>query len=131
MIAIVSFTLLTACGGLYFGFVAPRPSSSGKPIPRVPDQGPILYEMRSVVSQPNRVRLEWLDVTGASGYRIKIMSAVDDSLFVSPELKQNAWTIPPDLRPRLAKQTVYHWQLTVIFPETPPRISEAAAFATQ
>lgn len=131
LFVIAGFTLLTACGGLYLGFVDQRPSPQGKAIPRLPDQGPILYEMRSVFSLPNRVHLEWRDVPGASGYRIKIMSAEDESLFVSPVLKSNAWTIPPDLRPRLAKQTVYHWQLTVHFPESPPRRSDPAAFATQ
>lgn len=131
LIAIAGFTLLTACSGLYIGFVSPRPGAGGKPVAPVPDQGPILYAMRSVVSQPNRVRLEWREVPGASGYRIRIMSADDDSLFVSPDLKLNVWTIPRDLASRLTNQTVYHWQLTVRFANAPPQVSDPAAFATQ
>ena len=131
VIAIACFTLLTACGGFYLGFVAPRLGPPGKPIPLAPDEGPILYEMRSVFSQPNRIHLEWREVPGASGYRIKIMSAEDDSLFVSPDLKLNAWTIPPELRSGLERQTVFHWQLTVLFPDAPPQRSDPAAFATQ
>jgi len=131
LITIAGLTLLTACGGFYLGFIAPRSAPRGKPIPLAPERGPILYQMRSVVSEPNRVRLEWRDVPGASHYQIKVMGADDDSLFVSPELRLNAWTIPANLSSRLAKQTVYHWQLTVGFPNASPQYSDTAAFATQ
>ena len=131
LIMIVGLTLLTAGGGFYLGFVAPRAATHGKPIPIVPDKGPILYGMRSVVSEPNRVRLEWRDVPGASRYQIKVLTADDESLFVSPDLRLNAWTIPADVSSRLEKQTVYHWLLTVGFPNASPQYSDTAAFATQ
>ena len=124
-------TLVVAGAGLYLGFRPPRASSTGQEVPKVPDQGPIVYEMRSVRSDPDRVRLEWRDVGGANGYRVTIMSAEDDSLFTSPVLSTTAWVIPPELRPRLQRQTVYHWKLAVLFPDGEERMSEPAAFATQ
>ena len=130
VIAIAGFTLLTACSGLYLGFVTPRVTSHGKPIPHVPDQGAVVYEMHSIYSKPNRIRLEWRDVPGAIGYQIKVMSAQDESLFVSPRLNRNAWIIPKELGPRLSGQTVYHWQVTVFHPDR-TETSDPAAFATQ
>ncbi|HYQ96627.1 MAG TPA: hypothetical protein VER38_06410 [Candidatus Eisenbacteria bacterium] len=130
VIAIGAFALLTACSGLYLGFVAPRTAARGKPIARVPEQGPVIYQMASVFSKPNRVRLQWRDVAGATGYRIKVMSAKDDSLFASPVLTTNAWVIPKELGSRMKRQTVYRWQLTVFFPSR-TEISDPAAFATQ
>lgn len=123
-------TLVVAGAGLYLGFQPPRPST-GEEVPKVPDQGPILYEMRSVRSDPDRVRLEWRDVEGANGYRVTILSATDDSLFTSPVLSTTTWVISPELRPLLQPQTVYHWKLTVHFPNGELRASEPAAFATQ
>lgn len=130
VIAIAGFALLTACSGLYLGFVSPRAASRGKPVARVPDQGPVIYQMASVFSRPNRVRLQWRDVPGATGYRIKVMSAQEDSLFVSPPLTSNAWVIPKELGARMKRQTIYRWQLTVFFPSR-TEVSDPAAFATQ
>ena len=130
ILAIAGFTLLTACSGLYLGFVAPRAMSHGKPVPHVPDQGPVVYEMHSVVSKPNRVRLEWRDVPGAIGYRITVMSAEDESLLVSPRLPRNSWVIPREAGSRFRRQTVYHWKVTV-FRADGEEVSEASAFATQ
>jgi len=130
LIAIAGFALITAGAGLFLGFVAPRAVPQGKPVPHVPDQGPIVYELRSIFSPPNRVHLEWREVPGALGYRVTIMTADDESLFVSPDLSQAAWTIPPALAAKLASQSVYHWKLTVSFlghAET----SEPSSFATQ
>ncbi len=67
----------------------------------------------------------------AADYRITILSVEDESLFVSPPLKVNAWTIPPDLRSRLKPGTVYHWQLTVTRQDGLTERSDAAAFAMQ
>ncbi len=130
VIAIAGFTLFTACAGLYLGFLAPRAQPHGKPIPHTPDTGPIVYEMRSVISEPNRVRLEWREVPGALGYRIKVMSAAADSLFGSSDLSTTAWTIPSNLAARLAPRTLYHWQVTVVFLSR-TESSEPSAFATQ
>jgi hypothetical protein len=130
ILAIAGFTLLTACSGLYLGFVAPRAMPHGKPVAHVPDQGPVVYEMHSIVSKPNRVRLEWRDVPGATGYRITVMSAQDESLFVSPRLPRNSWVIPSHAGSRFESQTVYHWKVTVFRPEG-VEVSEASAFATQ
>ncbi|TMQ58390.1 MAG: hypothetical protein E6K76_07730 [Candidatus Eisenbacteria bacterium] len=130
VIAVAGFALLTACSGLYLGFVSPRAAPHGKPVPRVPEQGPILYQMHSTFSKPNRVRLEWRDVTGASGYRVKVMGVQEESLFVSPRLTNNAWVIPQELGARMKRQTVYRWQLTVLFPDR-VEVSDPAAFATQ
>ena len=130
ILAIAGFTLLTACSGLYLGFVVPRTVPHGKPVPHVPDQGPVVYEMHSVVSKPNRVRLEWRDVPGAIGYQITVMNAADESLFVSPRLPRNSWVIPRDAGSRFKRQTVYHWTVTIFRPEGSV-VSEASAFATQ
>jgi hypothetical protein len=123
-------TLIVAGTGLYLGFKPPR-SSTGEEVPKVPDQGPIIYEMRSLRSDPDRIKLEWRDVGGASGYRVTVMSATDDSIFTSPVLSTTTWVIPPELRPQLQPQNVYHWKLAVHFPDGEVRSSEPAAFATQ
>jgi hypothetical protein len=39
--------------------------------------------------------------------------------------------IPPDLRSRLAPQSVYHWKVTVMLDGGGTRASDPAAFATQ
>lgn len=123
-------TLIVAGTGLYLGFRPPS-RSNGNEVPKVPDVGPIIYEMRSMRSDPDRIMLEWRDVGGASGYRVSILSATDDSLFSSPVLSTTSWVIPPELRPRLEPQTVYHWRLSVLLPSGEVRSSEPAAFATQ
>jgi hypothetical protein len=130
VLAIAGFTLLTAASGLYLGFVAPRATSHGKPAPIVPDQGAILYEMHSIYSNPGRVRLDWRDVPHAEGYRITVMTPADDSLFTSPVLPVNSWVIPHEKGFPLARQTVYHWKVTVLLPDH-TEVSEPAAFATQ
>jgi len=130
VIAIAGFTLLTAVSGLYLGFVAPRAMPHGKRVPLLPDQGAILYEMHSMYSKPDRVRLEWLDVKGATGYQISVMTPEDEPLFVSPRLPRNSWVIPHERAYPLSKQTVYHWKVTVFLPVR-TETSEAAAFATQ
>ena len=130
VLAIGAFTLLTAVSGLYLGFVAPRRTTHSKPAPVLPDQGPILYEMHSMVSDPGRVRLDWRDVPGASGYRITVMSSADDSLFSSPILRTNSWVIPRDPKHPLKRRTVYHWKVTVTRPDT-TEVSDPSAFATQ
>lgn len=128
-----ALTLLVGGAGLYLGFNtkrAPR-AKGGKEVPHVPDIGPIVYEMRSVRSEPDRVRFEWRDVDGASGYRVTVMSAADESLFTSPEITTTNWTIPSDFRSSLAPQTVYHWKVTVLAAGGSPKSSEPSAFATQ
>jgi len=130
VLAIGGFTLLTALSGLYLGFVAPRAAWQGKPIARVPDQGPILYEMHSMYSKPERVRLDWRDVPHALGYRITVLTPTDDSLFTSPVLPHNSWVIPHDKAYPVKHQTVYHWTVTVLLPGR-TEVSEPAAFATQ
>jgi len=124
-------TLIVLGTGLYLGFQPPRQAGTGQDAPVVPEQGPIVYEMRSVRSDPDRIRLEWRDVEGATGYRVSILSAADDSLFSSPVLSTTTWVIPPELRPLLTAQTVYHWKLTVVMPDGREESSEPAAFATQ
>src|SRR4249920_1773237 len=116
-------TLIVAGTGLYLGFRPPR-SSTGEEVPKVPDQGPIIYEMRSLRSEPDRIKLEWRDVGGANGYRVTVLSATDDSLFTSPILSTTTWVIPPELRPQLQPQSVYHWKLSVLFPDGEVRSSE-------
>jgi hypothetical protein len=129
---IAILTMVVAGVGLYLGFHNPaRPGAGGPPVPKVPDQGPIIYEMRSVRSDPDRVRLEWRDVPGALGYSVTLMSATDESLFVSPSLSEPAWNLPPEIRSKLTPQTVYHWRLTVDLAGGHNERSEPAAFATQ
>jgi hypothetical protein len=129
VLAIAGFTLLTAVSGLYLGFVAPRAVPHGKPVPLEPEQGAILYQMHSIYS-PGRVRLDWRDVPHATGYRITVMTPADDSLFTSPVLPGNSWVIPHEKAFPLARQTVYHWKVTVLLPDH-TEVSEPAAFATQ
>jgi hypothetical protein len=129
---IALLTILVASVGLYLGFKNPaRPGAAGPPVPKAPDQGPIIYEMRSVRSDPDRVRLEWRDVPGALGYSVTLMSATDESLFVSPSLSEPAWNLPPEIRSKLTPQTVYHWRLTVDLAGGRTQKSEPGAFATQ
>jgi len=131
-VLVVALLALVVGGvGLWLGFRPPRLVETGPPVPKQPDQGPILYEMSSIFSEPDRIQLGWRPVEGASAYRVLLMSAGDDSLFVSDSLKTNAWTVPPELRSRLAPQTAYHWRLTVLFPDRPSAQSEPASFATQ
>ena len=130
VVVVAGFTLLTAVSGLYLGFVAPRATPHGKALPLLPDQGAILYDMHSVYSKPDRVRLGWRDVKGAAGYQITVMTPDDKPLFTSPRLAQNSWVIPHERAYPLSKQTVYHWKLAVFFPDR-TESSEASAFATQ
>jgi hypothetical protein len=130
IIAIAGFTLLTAMAGLYLGFVAPRSMPHGKPIPKVPDEGAVVYQMNSVYSKPDRVRLEWKQIEGATGYQVTVFTAEDESLFVSPKIPRNYWIVEPSPGYRLSPQTVYHWKVTAIYPER-TETSEAAAFAMQ
>ena len=131
LMVVGALTLLVAGTGLYLGFRTPTGPRAGTPVPKQPDQGPILFEMRSVRSEPDRVRLEWKEIPRARGYRVTVMTAADESLFTSPVLSTTAWTIPPDLRTRLAKATVYHWKIEADLPDGHPKISEPGAFATQ
>ena len=131
ILVVALLALLVGGVGLWLGFQPSRPRIHGKPVPKQPDQGPIVYEMTSIFSEPNRIQLRWKDVSGAAAYRVTLMTAADDSLFGSDSLKTNAWTIPDDLRGRLPGQSVYHWKLTVLFADRPPAESEPAAFATQ
>ena len=128
-----ALTLLVGGAGLYLGFNtnrAPR-AKGGTAVPRVPDIGPIVYEMRSVRSDPDRVRFEWRDVDGATRYRVTVLSAADESLFTSPEITTTNWTIPSHLRSGLAPRTVYHWKVTVLVADGSTKSSEPSAFATQ
>ena len=133
VILVGALTLLVGAAGLYLGFNtnrAPR-AKGGTAVPKVPDVGPIVYEMRSVRSDPDRVRFEWRDVDGARAYRVTVMSAADESLFASPEITTTNWTIPSDLRSALAARTVYHWKVTVFGPGESLKSSDPSAFATQ
>ena len=131
LIIIALLTFVVAGGGLYLGFRNPAGPRMGHAEPKPVDRGPIVYDMRSVRSDPDRVRLEWREVPGASGYTVTVMSADDDSLFASPALRNSWWVIPAELRSKLKPQTVYHWKLRVESAEASPRISEPAVFATQ
>jgi len=131
LIVVGALTLLVASVGLFLGFNSNRltPHMAATPLP--PPQGPIVYEMRSIRSDPDRVRLEWREVPGAVGYRVTILSATDDSLFAGPEVQTPYWTIPPELRGRLKPQTTYHWRLAVFNLGRAPAVSDPASFATQ
>jgi len=128
---IAGLTILVGGTGLYLGFEAGRTPRTGPAVPKQPDQGPILYDMRSIRSAPDRVRFEWARMEDARGYRVTVLSAADESLFTSPSLTTNAWVIPPSLRSRLRPQKVYHWKVTVATDKGETRASEPAAFATQ
>lgn len=123
--------LLVGGVGLWLGFRPPQRIDMRAAVPKQPDQGPILYEMSSMFSEPDRIQLAWRAIEGASAYRVVLMTAADDSLFASDSLKTNVWTLPPELRTKLAPQTAYHWRLTVFFPDKPAAHSDAASFATQ
>ena len=131
VLIVALLALVVGSVGLWLGFRPSDTSPKGPPIPKQPDQGPILYEMSSIFSEPDRIQLAWKSVEGASAYRVTLLTAADDSLFASDSLGTNVWTLPEDLRKRLASQTTYHWRLTVFFPDRAPAHSEPAAFATQ
>ena len=131
LIVVALLALVVGGVGLWLGFQPAGPHNTGKPVPKQPDQGPIIYEMTSIFSEPNRIQLRWKEVSGAAAYRVTLMTASDDSLFASDSLKTNAWTIPDSLRGKLPGQTVYHWKLAVLFTDRPAAYSEPAAFATQ
>ena len=131
LIVVGLLALVVGGVGLWLGFRPAGPREHGKPVPKPPDLGPIVYDMASIFSEPNRIQLRWHDVPNAAAYRVTLMTASDDSLFASDSLKTNTWTLPPALRGRLAPKTAYHWRLTVYFPDRPPALSEAASFATQ
>lgn len=125
------FTILVGTVGLYLGFNADRRPRGGPPVPTPPDRGPIVYSLRSIRSEPDRVQLMWDPVAGANEYEVTVMTAGDESLFVSPPIEGSAWTIPSELRAKLAPQTAYHWRLTVRLPGGRVDRSDPAAFATQ
>jgi hypothetical protein len=131
VLLIGALTMLVGGTGMYLGFEAGRHPQSGPAVPKQPDHGPILYEMRSIASEPDRVRLEWKAMSDARGYRITVSTAEDESLFVSPALITNAWVIPQDLRSLLLPQTVYHWKVTVLTDKGAARTSDPAPFVTQ
>ena len=131
VVVVGALTLLVGGAGLYLGFASGRNPQHGPPVPKQPDHGPILFDMRSLRSAPDRIRFEWARFDDASAYRITVLSASDDSLFASPALQSNAWVIPADLRLKLASQAVYHWRVTVFSRSGAPRSSDPAAFATQ
>jgi hypothetical protein len=131
LLVVGGISVLVAVTGLWLGFHTKRLPAPYPPPPVVPEHGPILYAMRSVGSAPDRVRLEWREVPGATGYRVTLLTASDDSLFSSPALTTPSWTIPPDIRSRLEKQTVYHWRLVVTMAGGGRQVSEPASFATQ
>ena len=131
VIVVGILAMLVASVGLYLGFHSDRLKPRFPPPPVQPDQGPIVYEMRSMRSDPDRVRFEWREVAGAAAYRVTVLTAADDSLFTSPEIRTTYWTIPPGQRGALASGRVYHWRLTIRFPDRAPAVSDPAAFATQ
>lgn len=131
VLVVALLALVVGGAGLYLGFRPPTPRENGPPVPKQPDIGPIIYEMTSIFSEPNRIQLRWREVPGAAVYLVTVMSASDDSLFASDSLRTNVWTIPDPLRKKLKRQTAYHWRLTVVSPDRPPAHSEAASFATQ
>jgi hypothetical protein len=131
LIVVGSFAVLVASVGLVLGFNSRRLLPHPSPIALPPEQGPVVYEMRSIRSDPDRVRLEWREVPGAKSYQVTVFTAADDSVFAGPEVQSQYWTIPPEFRGFLQPQTTYHWRLTVRFPDRAPATSEPASFATQ
>ena len=131
-VLVVAILALVVGGvGLWLGFRPPPPRSGGAPVPKQPDQGPILFGMNSIVSDPGRVQLGWRAVEGATGYRVTLLTATDDSLFASDTLRTNSWTVQAGVQPGLSPQSTYHWRLAVFYADRDPEISEPAAFATQ
>jgi hypothetical protein len=131
LIVVALLALVVGGVGLWLGFRPVRLHPKGPPVAKQPDQGPIVYEMTSIFSEPDRIQLGWKEVAGSSGYRVTLMTAGDDSLFASDTLRAHVWTLPAELRGRLAPQTGYHWRLTIFFPDREPATSEPASFATQ
>jgi hypothetical protein len=131
VLTVALLALLVGGVGLWLGFRPAQPVENGPPVAKVPDQGPIIYQMSSMFSEPDRIQLGWREIEGASAYRVLVMTATDDSLFSSDSLPTNVWTIPPALRTKLSPQTGYHWRLTVLFPDRPAAYSDIASFATQ
>ncbi|HLQ67184.1 MAG TPA: hypothetical protein VK123_08145 [Candidatus Limnocylindrales bacterium] len=131
LLVIAALTVVVGGTGLYLGFQAGRHPQSGPPVPKAPDIGPIIFDMRSIRSDPDRVRFEWKHMDGAQGYRVTVLSAANESLFASTALTTNAWVIPADLSKRLTPQTVYHWKVTVLTDKGDGTASDPTTFATQ
>ncbi len=131
VLVVAVLALVVGGVGLWLGFRPVPPRSAGPPVPKEPDHGPILFEMNSIVSDPGRVQLGWRAVEGATGYRVTILTAGDDSLFASDTLRTNSWTVTADAEPGLSPQSTYHWRLAVFYADRAPESSEPAAFATQ
>jgi hypothetical protein len=131
LIVIGALAVIVSAVGLVLGFHSNRLVPQVAAPPPVPDSGPIVYGMRSMVSEPDRVRFEWGEQREATGYRVTVLSAAAESLFTSPAVTTTYWTIPPDLRQRLHPQTAYRWRLTVEYEDRAPTTSEIASFATQ
>jgi hypothetical protein len=131
LIVVGALATLVASVGLFLGFHSNRLVPHLAPTPLPPASGPIVYEMSSIRSDPDRVRFEWREVPGAVGYRVTLLTATDDSLFTGPDVETPYWTIPPELRGKLKPQTTYHWRLTVRYLGRGPSVSDPASFATQ
>lgn len=131
LIVVGTLAILVASVGLFLGFSTRHLATRTAPMPLPPEQGPIVYEMRSIRSDPDRVRFEWREVPGAMSYQVTVLTATDDSLFAGPEILRTYWTITPAFRGFLKPQTTYHWRLTVRFSDRAPEVSDPASFATQ
>lgn len=124
-------TMVVGGVGLYLGFQTGFRPHTGPPVPTPPDRGPIVYRLRTIRSDPDRVQFLWDAVPGAKSYEVTVMSAADDSLFTGPPVEGTAWTLPPEWRSRLAPQTAYHWRLTTRLANGRVDRSDPTAFATQ
>ena len=131
LIVVGALTLLVGGAGIYLGFAAGKNPQAGPPVPKPPDYGPYRFDMRSIRSDPDRIRFEWKRYENARGYRVTVLTPEDDSLFSSPMLTSSAWVVPTDSRVKLAAQSVYHWRVTVFEADGKTEVSDPAAFATQ
>jgi hypothetical protein len=131
LVVVGALALLVGSVGLFLGFHSNRLTLRASKYTLAPPNGPIVYRMRSIRSDPGRVRFEWAEVPGASFYHVTVFTAGNDSLFTGPEITRPYWTITPEFEGYLKPQTTYHWRLTIRMVDGTRKVSDPASFATE
>jgi hypothetical protein len=131
LLVVGGLALLVGGVGLFLGFHSNRLTLHPSKYALAPPNGPIVYKMHSIRSDPGRVRFEWAEVPGASFYHVTVFTAGGDSLFAGPEITRSYWTITPAFASYLKPQTTYHWRLTIRMVDGTRKVSDPASFATE
>lgn len=131
LVVVGALALLVGSVGLFLGFHSNRLTLHPSKYPLAPPNGPIVYKMHSIRSDPGRVRFEWAPVQGATFYHVTVFTAAGDSLFTGPDITRPYWTVTPRYAGYLKAQTTYHWRLTIRMVDGTRKVSDPASFATE